>query len=249
MKHGLVALLVVASICGSARADVVVDACRARSRYDITFAPDALVFERAVAPRRVELRDTGVYVDGTRLLLNTEDGDRVQLFSRELRGLVAPLKALAQRALDLATGVVRAEVRSLVADPTTRVEIDRRISAQAADLRARIATSRRSREWQQDALARDLDLAAADLVPLLAAGAGSKALDALREGDLDAAADVQAQASAFGDRVQAKIERRLEALQPQIEALCPNLRGLAELQQGLRDGNGRALDLVDVDTR
>lgn len=247
MKFRLVALLVVASIGGNARAAVEVDACGARSRYDITFAADALVFERAAAPRRIELRDSGVYVDGARLVLNTEDGDRVQLFSRELRGLVAPLKALAQRALDLATGVVRAEARGLVADPATRVEIDRRISTQAAGLRARIAASRGTREWQQDALARDLDAAATELVPLLATDAGGKALAALRAGDLGAAADVQAQAAAFGDRVLAKIGTRLDALRPQFEALCPNLRGLAELQQGLRDGNGRALDLVDVD--
>ena len=249
MKHWLVVSLIAASAGAGAHAAVVVDACHAGSRYDVTFAPEALVFERAGSPRRVELRDSGLFVDGERLVLNTEDADRVRMFSRELRGLVAPLKTLAQRALDLATGVVRAEARALVSDPATRADIDRQISAQAAGFRARIASSRSTRDWQEDALAGELDAAASELVPLLAAGAGGKALDALLEGDVEGAADAHSRALAFGDRVQAKIEQRLADLQPQLDALCPGLRRLAELQQGLRDGRGRALDLVDIDAR
>lgn len=243
------AVLLALSTCGVARAAVVIDACHAGSRYDVTFAPEAIVFEREGTPRRVELRDTGLFVDGERSVLNAQDTDRVQLLSRELRGLVAPLRSLAQRALDLATGVVRAEARALVADAAIRTELDRRISARAAGLRARIANSRSTRDWQEDALERELDAASADLVPVLASGAGSKALGALLEGDIDAAADTQATALAFGERVQAKIERRIEDLQPQFEAICPDLRRMAELQQGLRDRGGRPLDLVDVAER
>jgi len=249
MKAWMVAVLLLASTCAPVRAAVVVEACHAGSRYDVTIAPDVLLFERSGVPGRVELRDAALVVDGARIPLNTEDADRLQLFSRELRGLVAPLKALAQRALDLATGVVRAEARAVGGDAATRSDVDRRISALAAAMRTRIAASRSSRDWQQDMLERQLDDALAELVPVLAAGAGSKALDALLDGDVDAAVDTQARALALGQRVQAKIERRMEELRPALEALCPDLRRLAELQQGVRDGDGRTLDLVEFDER
>jgi hypothetical protein len=35
-------------------------------------------------------------------------------------------------------------------------------------------------------------------------------------------------------------------LQPQIAALCPAIRQLSSLQQGVRDGQGRALDLLQI---
>ena len=38
----------------------------------------------------------------------------------------------------------------------------------------------------------------------------------------------------------------MQALQPQIAALCPAIRRLAELQQGVRGADGRPLDLLQV---
>ena len=43
-----------------------------------------------------------------------------------------------------------------------------------------------------------------------------------------------------------RIERRLGELRPDVAALCPSIRRLQELQQGLRDGDGRALELLEI---
>lgn len=241
----LFAMLV--AFAADARAGGLEDTCAASSSYDLVVGTDALVFERAApAPRRVEWRDGRLRVDGAAVRLNTEDADRLSLFARELRALVPRVKAIALRGLDLATGVVRDETRRLVASTAVRAELDRRIAADAAELRRRIATSTSTREWQGDAFERDVAAWSNDLAPLLVADVGSQAVTAALDGDLDAAVALQRRANELGNGLQPKIERRLRELRPQIETLCPAIRRLHELQQGVRDGNGHTLDLLDI---
>ncbi|MGN6521192.1 MAG: DUF2884 family protein [Dokdonella sp.] len=248
MKRSMPILLALLLTCGSgARATDFEDTCAASSSYDLVVGADALVFERgAPAPRRVEWRDGRLRVDGVVVRLNTEDADRLGLFARELRALVPKVKAIALRGLDLATGVVRTETRRLATSADTRAEVDRRIAAHAAELRARIAASTSTREWQAEAFERDVAGWSADLAPLLVADVGRGAITAALDGDLDEAVALQARASELGNGLQPKIERRLRDLRPQVEALCPSIRRLHELQDGVRDGDGRPLDLLDI---
>jgi len=46
--------------------------------------------------------------------------------------------------------------------------------------------------------------------------------------------------------LQPRLERRMQALRPQVEALCPAIDRLAELQQGVRGSNGRPLNLLQI---
>jgi len=239
--------LIVVACATAARASDLEDTCAASSSYDLVVGADALVFERgAPVPRRIEWRDGRLRVDGAGVTLNTEDADRLALFARELRALVPKVKAIALRGLDLATGVVRDETRRLATSAETRAELDRRIGEHAAELRRRIALSNSTRDWQADAFERDVAAWSADLAPLLAADVGRGAVTAALDGDLDAAVALQARASELGNGLQPKIERRLRELRPQIETLCPAIRRLHELQDGVRDGNGRALDLLEI---
>ncbi|HEY6941934.1 DUF2884 family protein [Dokdonella sp.] len=248
MNRPLRILLVMALACASqARALDLADTCGASSTYDLVVGADALVFERvAPAPRRIEWRDGRLRVDGAVVRLNTEDGDRLALFARELRALVPKVKAIALRGLDLATGVVREETRRLATSADARAELDRRVAARASDLRGRIAASTSTRDWQADALERDVAAWSVDLAPLLAAEVGRGAVTAALDGDLDAAVALEARASEFGNGLEAKIDRRLRDLRPQVEALCPAIRRLHELQDGVRDGDGRPLGLLEI---
>ena len=234
----------------AAAVEDLLDTCRAGSSYDLTLTPGSLVFERAApSARRIELRDGALRIDGVALTLNTEDSDRLALFVREMRGLVPQARAIAQRGLDLATGVVRKETHALVSTTQARAELDQRIAAHAAEMRRRIATSSSTRDWQGEAFEHEVGAMAEDLVPLLTADLGGQAVTAALNGDVDAALALQARASELGNGLQPKIERSLRALRPDIEALCPSIRRLHELQQGLRDGKGRSLDLVEIDGR
>ncbi|MEO5558671.1 MAG: hypothetical protein ABIO49_02870, partial [Dokdonella sp.] len=87
---------------------------------------------------------------------------------------------------------------------------------------------------------------AADIAPLLAADLGQQAIAAALEGDVDAAAALRDRAADLNDNLRPRLERRMQALRPQIEALCPSMRRLYELQRGVRGPNGRPLDLLDV---
>lgn len=241
------ASLLLAACVSVARAGSLEDTCAASSSYDLVVGADALVFERAApAPRRIEWRDGHLRVDGAVVRLNTEDTDRLALFARELRALVPKAKAIALRGLDLATGVVRDETRRLVTSAEARAELDRRIGEHAAALRRRIALSTSTRDWQADAFERDVAAWSADLVPLVAADVGRGTVTAALDGDLDEAVRLQVRASELGNGLQTKIERRLRDLRPQVETLCPAIRRLYELQDGVRDGDGRPLDLLDV---
>ena len=248
MKGMSILLGILAWVCsGAARADDLLDTCRAGSSYDLTLTPGSLVFERAAPTRRrIEMRDGALRIDGAPIPLNAEDSDRLVLFAGELRALVPKARAIAQRGLDIAAGVVRSETRKLLASPQSRAELDRRIAAQVAELRRRIATSNSTRDWQGAVFERDVDAMAGDLVPLLTADLGGQAVTAALGGDVDAAVALQARAGELGNGLQPKIERRLGELRADVAALCPSIRRLQELQQGLRDGNGRALELLEI---
>jgi hypothetical protein len=231
------------------RAQQLAGTCHASSSYDLTVEADGLLFDRAApAPRRVLLQDGALRVDGRAVALNDEDQDRLTLFERELRALVPRVKAVADHGVDVAAQAVRDEAAGLGLGADTRAELERRLAADAAELKRRIAASRSTHDWHGTAADAYAQRLAADIAPLLAADLGQQALTAAMGGDLQTAAALRERASALaaGDW-QARLQRRMQVLQPQVEALCPAVRRLASLQQGVRDGAGRPLDLLQAD--
>jgi hypothetical protein len=66
-------------------------------------------------------------------------------------------------------------------------------------------------------------------------------------GDLQAAADLRDRGATLATQLQPRMQQRKQAQRPQIAALCPSIRRLADLQQGVRDGSGRPLRLLQID--
>jgi hypothetical protein len=60
------------------------------------------------------------------------------------------------------------------------------------------------------------------------------------------AARLRDEATDLATQLQPRLQRRMQALRPQVQALCPAIRRLAELQQGVRGADGQPLDLVQV---
>ncbi|WP_300615416.1 DUF2884 family protein [Dokdonella sp.] len=240
--------LLSALLAASAHAQDLADTCRASSQWDLTVAPDRLRFDRAqAAPRRVELHGGRAVTDGVPLRLDTEQSDRLVLFEQDLRALVPKAKAVAREGVRLATEAVRAEVAQLQPSAETRRQIDAMLAARSAELGRRIDATTSTREWQDDVVQRWIGDASAEILPLLAADLGAQALAAAAGGDLGAAAALHERASGLATDLRPRLERRMQALRPRIEALCPSIRRLHELQQGIRGANGRALDLVEID--
>lgn len=232
----------------AACAQDLADTCGASSSYDLTLAPDHLLFDRAApAPRRVELRDGKLSLDGKPLRLNAEQVDRLALFEHDLRALAPKAKAVARDGVDLAAQALRAEAESLQLGADTQARLDAKLDAHGAELKRRIDASRSTRDWQEEVLDRWIEEVSADLLPLLAADLGAQALAAATSGDVQEAAALHARASDLAGDLRPRLERRMQALKPRIAALCPSIRHLYELQHGIRGANGRALDLLELD--
>lgn len=222
--------------------------CHASSSYDVTVQPDSLMFERsAPAPFHVQVGQGTLRTDGVMVRLNAEAQDRLTLFDRDLRALVPRVRAVARNGVDIAVQALHAEEAGMGLGADTRAEFDRRLAAHADELKQRIDSSRSTRDWQGPAMDQTIDRMTSDLLPLLVADLGQQAVNAALSGDLQAASDLRDRAGDLTSRLQPRLQRRMQALRPQIQALCPAIRQLADLQQGLPDGHGHALNLVQID--
>lgn len=221
--------------------------CHATSSYDVTLRPDSVLFDRpSPAPTRVELSQGALRTDGVAVPLNAEEQDRMSLFERDLRALAPRVRSVARHGVDIAVQGLHEEAAGMGLGADTRAELDRRLQADAASLKHRIAASNSTHDWQGGAMEQTIDRIEGDLLPLIAADLGQQALDAAMSGDLQAAAGLRDRAANLATQLEPRMQQRMQALRPQIEALCPAIRQLAALQQGVRDGKGRPLDLLQI---
>ncbi|URL58199.1 DUF2884 family protein [Luteibacter flocculans] len=236
MTARLLAFAIACFAMGSAGAQDLSTTCRVASTYDLTVQPDALVFERAeVAPRRIRMDDGALEVDGRPLALRPDEQDRVALFERNVRALVPKAKAIASDGIDLAARAVRDEAATAAPGAVASGDLDRALNSRVAEIKRRIATSQSTRDWQEDAMRAYAQEIVSDVGPLLTQDVGSEGAAALR--------DRVASVSTGG---QARVVARVEAaLKPRIQALCPSVRQLFDLQSGLHDASGRPLQLLE----
>lgn len=247
MRHLPLILFGLFAAATTVHAQQLAATCHASSSYDLTVQANSLLFDRPVpAPRRVLLEDGTLRVDGHAVALNDENQDRLSLFERNLRALVPRVKAVADQGVDVAVQAIRSEAGGLNLGADTRAELDRRLAADAADLKQRIAASHSTHDWHGTAANQYAQRLASDIVPLLAADLGQQALSAAMSGDLQGAAALRDRASNLANTWPARLQQRMQVLRPQIEALCPDIQRLASLQQGIRDDQGRPLDLLEV---
>ncbi|GLQ95588.1 DUF2884 family protein [Dyella mobilis] len=245
--HRLLAAAALAVACAGLHAQDLSTVCHATSSYDLTVRPDQLIFDRAApAPTRVVLGNGVLITDGQQVALNDEEQDRLALFQQDLRALMPRVKAVAQRGVDVTMQAVREESGSLNLDPDTRAELDNRLATDAADLHQRIAASQSTHDWRGDAANQYANRVIGDVAPLLASALGQQAVNAALSGDLQQAAELRDRASNLASGFQPRLQRRLQVLRPQIQALCPDIQRLSELQQGIRGSNGRWLNLLQI---
>jgi hypothetical protein len=222
--------------------------CHASSSYDITLRQDSLMFERpAPAPFHVQIAQATLRADGVAVALNAEAQDRLSLFDHDVRALAPRVRTVARHGVDIAVQAMHAEEAGMGLSAATRSEFDRRLAVHADELKQRIDASNSTRDWQGPAMDQTMQSMTSDLLPLLAADLGQQAVDAALSGDLQAASELRDRAADLAIRLQPRLLQRMQALRPQIQALCPAIRQLADLQQGLPDGHGHALNLLQID--
>jgi hypothetical protein len=247
MPFRFIAAIALSLAAGTLSAQDLTTTCHATSSYDVTLNADSVMFDRATpAPRRVEIQHGALRTDGVAVRLNAEDQDRMTLFERDLRALAPRVRMVAQNSVDMAVQAVHAEAGGMHLSTDTRAELDQRLSAHAVELKQRIANSRSTHDWDGDAINQYANQIAGDLMPLIAGDMGQQAIDAALNGDLQAAADLRDQAANLSTQLQPRLLRRMQALRPQIQALCPSIDQLSDLQEGVRASNGQPLDLLQT---
>lgn len=243
----LLVLLVLPWSGSFARAQELAATCHASSSYDITIKPASLSFDRpSPAPLHVDLQGDSLRTDGSAVPLNAESQDRLVLFQRQLRALVPRVRMVARHGVDMAVQGMRAEADGMGLSAQTRAELDRRLIRHADQLKHRIAVSQSTHDWQGDFADQTMNQIGADLLPLLASDLGQQAINAALSGDLQTAADLRDRAASIATDLQPRMQQRMQALRPQIQALCPAIDQLAALQQGLRGSNGQPLNLLQL---
>ncbi|HET6431865.1 DUF2884 family protein [Dyella sp.] len=224
--------------------------CHASSSYDLTVQPDRLIFDRpAPAPQQLVLRDGALRADGAAVSLRAEDQDRLAVFERELRNLLPRVRTVGRHAVDMAVQALRAEAAGMQLSAAAQAALDRQLTADAAEVRQRIDRSNSTHDWQGGAAEQLANRIVADLSPIVAGDLGQQALQAAMSGDLETAARLRDQAADLATALRPRLERRMQALAPQVDALCPSIERLAELQQGVRGADGQPLRLLQLDAR
>lgn len=232
-----------------AGAQELASVCHASSSYDLTVQPSSIVFDRAdAAPRKVVVGEGRLQVDGAAVALRPDQQDQLALFDGGIRALLPKLRQVAGQGVDIAAATVRAEIAAQAPNALADGELDRRLRAHVADLHARIARSNSTHDWQGDAFDRYANDMSADLLPLVAGSLTDEAVQMAMSGDLQGAADLRDRASSLASGMPERVKQALDGkLRQPIRALCPEIRRLAELQDGLVDGKGRSLDLLSLE--
>lgn len=248
MRLIALSLLALAVTTTVAHARNLADTCHASSSYDLTVNRGSLLFDRAgPLPKRVTLAQGALTTDGSAVRLNAEDHDRLALFERDLRALVPKVRSVARQAVDIALDELRTEAGGLGLSASTRAEVNRRLSADALALKQRVDSSRSTHDWDGDAGAQYAQQMMGDLAPLVAGDLGQQAVNAALSGDLQTASALRDKAASLATDFQPRLQRRLQVLRPQIQALCPAIDELADLQKGVRASNGQPLHLLQID--
>ncbi|HET6588226.1 MAG TPA: DUF2884 family protein [Oleiagrimonas sp.] len=252
MQRFLPWMVLIASVLtsGGAFAQSLLDTCHVTSSYDVTIGDTGVVFDRAQPePRRVHLHDGRLDINGTPISLDAEDSDRVTLIERTVRALEPKVKAIADRGVDLAAQAVREQATASASGASG--ELDARLASISADLKARIATSHSSHDWQGPAFQQYVNQTVASIVPLLASGLVQRAVTVALSGDIDAAARLRQRATHMATELRTRIRQKLQVLRPQVQVLCPSLQRMDQLESGIHTPlpGGVRINLIDVGKR
>jgi hypothetical protein len=233
---------------GSVHAQSLPNVCHVTSSYDLSVTQDKLIFDRqGPAPRQVVMGNDAMLVDGQPVQLSSNEQDRINFFQFNVRQLVPRVKSVAQYGLSLASQAIYLDLQDIRLDADSRYQLKYRLNASIGDLQQRIQDSQSTRDWHGDAFNQYTNQIVENIAPIVTEGLGKQIAAATAKGDLSTAADLTERAANLATRFQGDVEQHLQPLQPKIEALCPAVRQLAELQQGLHDSRGVPLGLLQLD--
>jgi hypothetical protein len=240
-------IFVLLGCVGSVQAQSLTNVCHVTSSYDLTVTKDRLIFDRkGPAPRYVVMGNDTMQIDGQALQLTSNEQDRINFFQFSVRQLIPRVKAVAQYGLSLASEAVYLDMQDIQLDANARYQVKYSLNKSIGDLQQRIQNSQSTHDWHGDAFNQYANEIVDNIAPIVTEGLGTQIAAATARGDLSKAAELTSRAANLATSFQSDIEQHMQPLQPKIQALCPAVQQLAELQQGLHDSRGVPLDLLET---
>lgn len=240
--------LLLVSVAGGVHAQSLPNVCHVSSSYDMTITTDRLIFDRgAPASRQVIMGNDAMTIDGQAVPLTPNQQDRINAFQSSVRQLVPRVKSVAQYGLSLVSRAIYGDLQAMQLDADYNDQLEQRLNTSIGDLQQRIQKSHSTRDWHGDAFDQYTNQIVDAIAPIVTEDLGKQIAAATASGDLGRAADLTSRATNLAGSFQNDVEQQLQPLQPRIAALCPAVRQLAELQNGLHDTRGAPLDLLQLD--
>jgi hypothetical protein len=250
MKTKLAVLLAAASLLSTtAFAHNHHAECDVSSDYDLRIDRDALVFtSKSASPARVELRHGELLLDGKAQALSAADRQRIAAYEDGVRRLVPVVLAIARDAVDIAFDAIEQVARAFAGDEHAVERSVAKFEKIRAEARERIAREFDSPAFDQKQFEKLVESTIASVVPDLAADVAAAAVKVALSGDGHAAAELEKRADRLGHEIEREVEARASKLEARVDALCPRLSELEQIESSLelKLADGRALDLYRV---
>lgn len=233
-----------------AMAEVHVSArCEVDSAYELTVDPDRLRFQRD-GGAEVVFADGQVSINGVVQSISAEDSARVAEFEREVRRLLPELKEIVGDAVEIAFTALDGVISSFASD-ANRGEFQRELRSLRSEIDQAIANANSTRVIEEQAFETRVEEFATRIAPRIAGEFAAAAVSAALSGDEARAAEIEKRAEQLSRDVEASVEAPAKALEARVNALCPRIQALDEIDDALevRLPDGKALDLFEADQK
>lgn len=227
--------------------------CAYDSDYDVQVRPDGLAFTRSEGhPARVFMHDGQLRIDGHTVMVSADDAVRLRAYEQQVRELVPAMTAIARDGVDIGYAALSTVVATLSDNSADRARMLQTLHERRDEAMHEVDSTFGQGLWSagddSQLFGEDLAKTVAELVGGLAGNAVSDALS----GDSSRVAALEARVNALDTTLDKAVQEPAEKLGQRVEALCPRLSALDQLQQQfhfrLSDGGTLQLLFLDMDS-
>jgi hypothetical protein len=223
--------------------------CDVGSDYSVRPYRNAFLFSRDAEPgpaREIGIGGDRLFVDGREVVLSDADKARIRAMGAEMQALVPEVQKVTVEAVDIAFTALTEVARGLAADPGQTVAS---LEASRRKVRARMAAQPLA-IFDEGAMAGIVEPLVREYMPEIVSGAVRTAIKAAFATGKEAG-EFEARMQRMERELDARVERRADALEPLAESMCARLRRIDALDDALeaRDAEGKPFDLLHMNRR
>ena len=223
--------------------------CEIDSAYDLTVEPSRLRFERS-GGSEIVFADGQVRIDGVEQTLSAADRARVLQFEQEVRRLLPEVRQIAGEAVKIAFTALQGVITRFSSE-ANRAEFERELDGLRAEIDRAIASAHSTRIIEDQRFEQRVQDFATRLAPRLAGEFAAATVSAALSGDEARASEIEQRAEQLSRDVEASVEAPAKALEARVNALCPRVQALDQIDDALelRLPDGQPLRLFEVDQK